>query len=77
MGCWLEGVVSYGRLAKTSWMCPPPKRNAGNSRHEASKWQFFSFLLLEWYNSGEQRQGCLKKFNFNLALMNQQDMVMT
>lgn len=32
-GAWLEGVVSYGRLAKTSWMCPPPKRNAGNSRH--------------------------------------------
>ena len=36
----------------------------------------FSFIVIKWFYLKEQRQGCLKTFNFHLALMNQWDMVM-
>lgn len=66
------GVLGWRVLCLTGGLqkhpgCLLPKRKTDSSRNEASKHSSFSFILLEWYNLGEQRRGCLKKFNFNLA----------
>lgn len=65
-GAWLEGVVSYIRFTKTLWVtapCPPRETQVIPEAKPVSGSSFS--ILVGWHSLREQRQGCLKKFNFN------------